>query len=93
MQAPKAGNTVNTMQAVDVNVAAASLTETVAAAHIEAAAEPPTDEEVAAFHETTAAAAAELAENEPVEDYVTREEFDELLERINAFNARSGQKI
>jgi hypothetical protein len=43
-------------------------------------------------HEMTQATAKAL-EQDPNVDYVSREEFESLLARIDSFNSRSGHKL
>jgi hypothetical protein len=47
---------------------------------------------VAMEHEMTQATAKAL-EQDPNVDYVSREEFESLLARIDSFNSRSGHKL
>lgn len=86
MKAPEAGNTTENLAGTDVNVAAAAQNAP-SAADLDAIAA----EQAAA--DATGNAQDEQDLDVEFDEYVTRAEFDGLLDRINAFNQRSSHKI
>jgi hypothetical protein len=84
----EAGNTNENLRGTDRDVAVAQTKEKEglpSAADLDA---------VAMEHEMTVATVQALElEDEPETEYVSRTEFDALLERIAAFNTRSGHHI
>ena len=80
----EAGNTNENLRGVDRDIAVAN-----------AAAEglPSAEDLDAVAMEAEMAAATAKALEQPESEFVSRTEFNQLLERINAFNTRSGHKI